>query len=189
MRGDDACTHDLVPALADVNLDEARDLAVHYGSVDVPEFLDKGLDGDSALARLTLVKPHVPDLGIGIRAPWYGQGAHPLPAKEEGVTNDDSRCRIGNVREFEARSDVSRGKDPAVGRAHPVVDYDSARLVIVNAGRFEPEPAYVGRAAGAQEYLVDHGFRRHTALVKRQDFVAALAFHPPHHYLGQQPHS
>ena len=112
MPRDDGCTHDLVPAVAEVNLDEARDLAVHHCPVDVPEFLDEGLEGDSALARLALVKPHVAYLRIGVSTPWHGQRAHPVTAKEEGVTNDDSRCRVGNVREFEARSDVSRGKDP-----------------------------------------------------------------------------
>ena len=135
MPGDNRGTHHLVPALADVNLDEAGDLPVQLGSVDVSELLDEGLRAiprSRASRSLSLTWP----ISGSVYVYRYGQRAHPVPAKEEGVTNDDSRCRVGNVSEFEARSDVSRSKDPAVGRAHLVVDCDSARLVIVDAGTF-----------------------------------------------------
>jgi hypothetical protein len=74
--------------------------------------------------------------------------------EEESVANDDSRCCIRNVSELEARGDVSRGKDPPIGRAHPVVDFDTIRFVVLDAGRFEPEPGDVWHAAYAHEYLV-----------------------------------
>ncbi len=126
------------------------------------------------------------DLRIGVGAPWHGQRAHPVTAEEKSVANDDSCRRVGNVSKLKTRGDVSGGKDPPIGRAHPVVDFDAVHFVVLDAGRFESEPGDVGRAARAHEYLVYHELGWRAAKIESQYFFAAAALDPRDCYPGQQ---
>src|SRR5580704_1858074 len=175
MPGNDGRADNLVPTLSDVNLDEARDLAVQHCPVDVTEFLDKSRDGNSAFPRLKLVQPHVAHLRIGVRAPGHGQRAHPVTAEEEGVANDDSGGCVGHVSELEARSDVSRGEDPPIAGTHPVVDFDAVHLVVLYSSVFEPETSDIRQAARANEDLVYNEIGRLVALSKSQHFLVSAA--------------
>src|ERR1700757_2949344 len=110
---------------------------------------------------------------IGVGAPWDGQRAHSITTEKESVANDDSCGCVRYVSELKARSDIPRGEDLPISRAHPVVDSDAVYFVVLDAGRFEPEPGDVGYAACAHEYLVHDEFHLLAALINSQHFLVS----------------
>ena len=106
-------------------------------------------------SRVALVEADVGDLGIGVGAPGHVQGAEPLAAEEERVLDDDAGGEVGGVGELPVHADVAGGEDARVGGAQVVVDLHAAPRVVRDADRLETETVDVGRAAGADEDLVD----------------------------------
>src|SRR5437867_1948596 len=158
--GDDGRAEDAVGALLHVHLDEALLLAVGDGAVDGGERRHEGVDGDVLPRGVALVHPDVRDLRIGVGAPGHVQRAQLLAAEEEGVLDHDACGRIGHVRELVLHADVARGVDARVRGLQAVVHHHAARRVVLDADRFEAEPLDVGRAARADQDLVDRDLPR-----------------------------
>ena len=103
-----------------------------------------------------------------------GSARHSITTEEESVANDDSCRCVRYVSELKARSDIPRGEIRRL-----IVRIRSSTLclyfVVLDAGRFEPEPGDVGYAACAHEYLVHDEFHLSAALINSQHFLGSAA--------------
>ena len=102
-----------------------------------------------------LVHPHVRHLGIGVGAPRHHERGELLRAREQRVLHHDLRRGVGRVGELPLHADVAGGVDARVAGLEIVVHVHAAARVVAHAHRLEVEPLDVGRAADAEQQLVD----------------------------------
>src|SRR5439155_6007149 len=108
--------------LMDVNECETFRRAVQDGTIHIRKWHPKGLNLDALLVRLSSRQADTSDFGIGVGTPGDDPFAPALPAKEEGVTQNNSRHFVGGVGELIGTANVTGGVDAGVGRLKEVVD-------------------------------------------------------------------
>ena len=98
-----------------------------------------------------------------------------LTPHEEGIGDQDAGQGVGGVGELVGEADVAGGVDVGVGGLQGVADRHAAP-VILDAGRFQPQPLDIGRAAHADQDGVDNHFDLLTFTLQAENPVIAPPF-------------
>ena len=136
--------------------DESVGLVIQDGAIDLRQRHRDRLDSRPALFCILGREADVRHLRVRVGAPRNRQRAGFPPPEEQRVLNDDTRGRVGDVRELESGAHVACSVHAAVARAEPVVNHDAARSGS-NAGARQVETVNVRRAAGGDEQPIAGG--------------------------------